>query len=534
METTSRIIERIALQSDTFQESFDILSQAKDTTELATKFFHVLRANLLILNAAIYFKPETGEWQELLSKTKFPIKNRDELLDAEMEFRIIPIKHAEFSISVNQPLADNASFRILLGNKLDKSDFTNFHKITLQFYLQQLASAYRFIVARNKEKQLAFSLNHKALQLNGLINAGIELARLQEPNNLFQLALERVLAITNASGGLLQIKKEGAVVDELRYPHTYKLRDAVESHLKISATFNFSGNSYYFSLFEKESRRGTVAFDTTDQLLLDAFARQVNASLENHFLLEQSLEKERVENEISLAGSIQEKLIPRALPEIAGFEHTGLNIPTKFIGGDYYDCIPIKDGRYMYIMADVSGKGVAAGLLVSTLHAALHAFLETPFQLVELVQKLNRIIWNAATEDKYITAMFALLDPETSQLETLNAGHNPTYYLTGQEIVELKLGGIPLGMMEIDFPYESQITRMKPEDKILFYTDGVTEAMNAAEEEFDDVRPLKDLLLEHRALSAQKFIRQLMAELQDFTGDTPQSDDITIMYLRKE
>ena len=149
------------------------------------------------------------------------------------------------------------------------------------------------------------------------------------------------------------------------------------------------GLNYKFYLFEKESREGIINFDSTDQLLLEAFARQVHVSLENQYLHKESLEKERIENEISLAGSIQKNLIPKELPKIEGYDQFGVNIPTKFIGGDYYDCIPLKDGRYVFIMADVSGKGVSAGLLVSTLHASAHAYLDGTFELESLVQKLK-------------------------------------------------------------------------------------------------------------------------------------------------
>jgi len=229
-------------------------------------------------------------------------------------------------------------------------------------------------------------------------------------------------------------------------------------------------------LFEKESRTGIISFDGTDQLLLDAAAQQVFAALENHYLHQESLEKERISKEISLAGDIQKKLIPEVLPILDGYDHFGINIPTKYIGGDYYDCIPLKDGRFMFIMADVSGKGVAAGLLVSTLHASVHAYIDSPFELPSLVAKLNEVIWNSSTLEKYITAFFALLDPKTGTFESVNAGHNYSYILrSDKNIDELKVGGVPLGMMDMPFPYESEKTIINVEDKLLFYTDGVTE-----------------------------------------------------------
>ena len=189
----------------------------------------------------------------------------------------------------------------------------------------------------------------------------------------------------------------------------------------------------------------------------------------------------------------------------------------------------------MFIMADVSGKGVAAGLLVSTLHASVHAYIDNPFELASLVQKLNEVIWNSSTLEKYITAFFALLDPKTGELESVNAGHNFSYILRkNKKIDELKTGGIPLGMMGMAFPYESETTHLNPNDKLLLYTDGVTEAMNEKEEEYDDERPLKEFLLSNKAASSSAFINELMDDVRDFTGSTPQSDDITALCLVRE
>ena len=449
------IIDRLSLQSDAFQESFNILSRSKDLEELAKKFFHVLRGNLLVINAIVYFKHnDKAEWKILFSKSiskSIPVAEHDD------EFVIADLDHSEFKLNINLPLIDKACFKILLGSKLNNQPYDEFDKMALQFFLQQLGSAYQFHISRKKEKQLIFSLNHRVLQLNSLIDTGIEVARLQEGSRLLNLALERVLALTNASKGLLVIKSGRKVLGKYFFPFHFKIKDIEKNQHHISTTFSFADKKYTFHLLDKESREGPGDFEDTDQLLLDAFARQVHASIENHYLYEQSLEKELIDREISVAGNIQKNIIPEKLPEIKGFDHFGINIPTKFIGGDYYDCIPLKDGSYVYIMADVSGKGIAAGLLVSTLHASVHAYLDNrTFELEALVQKLNEIINSAATIDKYITAVFAILNPKTGEFLSVNAGHNPTYILRkNRSIEELVTGGIPLGMMRQPFPYES-------------------------------------------------------------------------------
>ncbi len=529
----SDIIDRLLLQSAAFQESSAILNQARSLEDLAKKFFQVLRGNLLVVNASIYYRrSENASWKMIFAKTPESIIPLDDIPSPENNLEIKHIDDETNKLLIFLPLRDKSAFQICLGSKLDKSSYREFDTVCLQIYLQQLDNAYRFYISRQKEKELIFELNHRVLQLNSLIDTGIELSRLQEGDQLLRLALERVLALTNASKGLLRINSGPKVIHKEYFPNHFKSRELEKSSYKISTVFTFNDKKYSFFLFEKESRKGRVEFDATDQLLLDAFARQVLASLENHYLYEQSLEKERIDSEISLAGAIQKRLIPEKLPVIDGYDHFAVNIPTKFIGGDYYDCIALDDGRYVFIMADVSGKGVAAGLLVSTLQASAHAYVDGPFELELLVHKLNEVVHNAATLEKYITAVFAVLDPKTGELITVNAGHNPTYLLrNNKSIEELRTGGIPLGMMKTAH-YESAHTFLNTGDSILFYTDGVTEAMNEQDEEYDDVHPIKEFLVKNNALTAEEFINTLLHDLDEFTGDTDQSDDITALFLK--
>jgi len=527
-----KIFDRLELQAGSFQESFNILSNAKTLEDLAKKFFHILRGNLLVIDANIFFKKKGSiAWRIIYSKNEEAVKC-DELLYQKDEFSIQFLKHPVFQVCINQPLIDTSTFGILIGKKLDNSAFNELDKITLQFFLQQLDSAYQFYVSRLKEKQLIFSLNHRVLQLNSLIETGYEIAKLQEGSTLLNLALERVLALTNASKAMLRIKERRNVTQKIYFPRPFKTKQLGQSSFAISTSFKFLNQTYAFYLFEKESRDGIIQFDDTDQLLLDAFARQVNVSLENHYLYEQSLEKERVEKEISVAGTIQNKLIPEILPAIDGYDLAGINIPTKYVGGDYYDCIPLEDGRFALIIADVSGKGIPAALLVSTFQASLHAYLDSSFNLPDLVQKLNLVIYNTATMDKYITAFFAILNPKSGELETVSAGHNPIYLIRAHKNVEeLAIGGIPLGMVGLPFPYTSQKTILNPGDQLLLYTDGVTETMNEDEQEYDDIIGLKTFIQKHTSDNAATFIKDLHTDLNQFAGDTPQSDDITAFYI---
>lgn len=524
-------IERLQLQSEVFQESFRILSKAKNPAELAQFFYQILRGSLLVVNYRAYFKEKDNDaWKMIFSKTKSPDTSIEDIIKDVKGKGIFLINHHDFKISINHIFFDTSEINIFLGTKLDKSGYSDFDIISLRFFLQQLDSAYQLLCARIKENQLIFALNHRVLQLNSLIDLGIEVTRLQSGNKFSHSALEKVVALTNASKGMLKVEKGQKIIERVFYPFQFRLKDT-RHRFQISTSFGFLDKKFSFYLFEKEDRRGLIAFDKNDQVLLDAFARQVNISLENHYLYEQSLERERIDREISLAGLIQKNLIPEELPAIKGYDQFGINIPAKFVGGDYYDCISLKDGRFMFIMADVSGKGVAAGLLVSTLHASVHAYVDGPFELEVLVQKLNEVICHAAPEDKFITAVFAVLDPQSNEIILVSAGHNPTFILRKSKEIEELWGGLALGMMSNSFPYESSKNILHPGDSVLFYTDGITEAMNINDEEYDNIRSLRNFILSHKAESAQSFIADLLDDLRDFTGNKEQSDDITALFL---
>jgi phosphoserine phosphatase RsbU/P len=237
--------------------------------------------------------------------------------------------------------------------------------------------------------------------------------------------------------------------------------------------------------------------------------------------------------EIETASQIQKKIIPQTLPEINGFDIAGINIPSLEVGGDYFDVIKLKNGKFLLIIADVSGKGVASGLLVNTLNATLNAYVENDFSLTDISFRLNKVIYKSSTPDKYITCFLALLDPETSSFEYVNAGHNPIFHFSNNQLYKLEKGGIAFGMFDFGIPYESGNIILSPNDRILFYTDGVTEAMNELEEEYSDEK-LEQFFSQNNLTSANEFIDAIVADVKRHAGTAHQSDDITALLLIKK
>ncbi|MFA6597470.1 MAG: PP2C family protein-serine/threonine phosphatase [Ignavibacteriaceae bacterium] len=528
----NNLIDKLSLQVKSFQEGFSLLSNAATLKELGTDFCRILQGNFFIRDVNIFFKKNaTHEWECIIVHNEKCMEYLP-YLKATHEAHIEYFNDTEFCVTATLPLTDGAMWGLVIGNKIDKSEITEIDKITLQMFLQLLDNAYQSFINQKKEKQLIFSLNHRVVQLNSLIDTGIEISKLHKTSSLLELSLERAAALTNASRGVLRIIADDGIATEIGFPGNSDILHVLSSEQRIDTGVEFKHVKYLYSLSEKESRNGIIDFDQTDEILLQAFARQVLAALENEHLHTEAIDKERMHQEIEMAATIQRKIIPQQLPQIEDYDLAGINIPSLEIGGDYYDVTKLKDGRYLLIIADVAGKGVASGLLVNTLNASLNAYVENDFQLTEVAERLNKIIFNASTPEKYITGFIALLEPESGIIEYLNAGHNPIFYADNGKLVKLDKGGLAFGMLDFSFPYESTRIQLKPGEKILFYTDGITEAMNHDDEEYTDQR-LEYFFLSENSVSAETFIENLLADIKAHTKNTPQSDDITALYLSR-
>ena len=532
--TVSNFLDRFKIHLNSFQEGFDVLADSNSLKELAKQFCHIVRGNLFVKGVALYFNQNnTEKWAELYNlnfSNKFELSG---LNNYKNTLNVVDNFPSEGNILMTLPMIDNSSFAVLLDNKLTNESFNELDKLTFQLFTILLNNAYQSYLNRKKEKQLIFKLNHRVLQLNSLIDTGIEVTKLNQNESLFELALQRAASLTNASEAVLRVKAKSGKAKNYYFPSKFDIDNSNDSDYKISAQFNFQNVDYLFILLNKESRYGYLPFEETDRLLLDAFGRQVLSAIEIRFLHQEEIEKQKIQQELSVAGSIQKKIIPDKLPEIDGYDIAGINIPSKEVGGDYYDCKKLEDGRYALIIADVTGKGVPASLLVSSLNAALNVYLESNNPLTEIAFKLNKLIFNATPPDKYITFFIALLSPETGELEIVNAGHNPIYHLNiKNEIRELSKGGLAFGMMDMDLPFENDKLIIQPGEKLLLYTDGIPEAMNEMEEVYED-ETLINFFQNKNFESAQEFINNLMIDIKRHTGNTPQSDDITALYLTR-
>jgi serine phosphatase RsbU (regulator of sigma subunit) len=272
---------------------------------------------------------------------------------------------------------------------------------------------------------------------------------------------------------------------------------------------------------------------TEDHLkVLTTLASVAAIRVENARLAEEQLERERLERELQVASEIQQRFQPASAPLVNGYELQGISFPCYEIGGDYYDFIQRANGNLVVALGDVSGKGTAAALLMSSLHAAVHAQVETHDSPVKTISSINRYLVESIPANRFVTLFYAELNPKEGTLAFLNAGHNPPLIVrAGGTMEQLAAGGLPLGIMA-DADFREGRTRLHPGDVLVIYSDGVSEAVNPAGEEFGPTR-LYEVVARNLDASAAGIRDRIESALTKFCQGTPAADDITLVICKR-
>jgi sigma-B regulation protein RsbU (phosphoserine phosphatase) len=282
-----------------------------------------------------------------------------------------------------------------------------------------------------------------------------------------------------------------------------------------------------------------------ERQLLRQCAEQLTLMIENARLTTRVVEQEKLRRDVALAAEVQRRLLPGQPPEFAGGVLAALSLPARSVGGDYYDFFDLGDQRIGIALADIAGKGVAAALIMAVVQASLRIVAaEEGTSLPELAAKMNGFLHRSTGSNSYATFFYAQLDERSRQLRYVNAGHNPPYLLrpaasgaqppgtaaAQPEIRELSIGGTVLGLFP-QMSYEEATVDLQSGDVLVAFTDGVTEALNTAEEEFGEER-LKDLLRGVIHLPAAEISARISGGLRDWIKDTDQYDDLTFIVMK--
>ena len=267
----------------------------------------------------------------------------------------------------------------------------------------------------------------------------------------------------------------------------------------------------------------------------ESLATQIASALHGVELYEQAIRTMRAEEELAVAADMQASLMPSKAPNVPGWEFKALIDSAREASGDFVDLIPLPGQRWGMLVADVSGKGVAAALYMAMVRTLIRTYAsEHDAAPVEVMSSANRRILADTHDDSYVTAFFAVLDPATGSLRYCNAGHNPPFLMrSGSDAVEELSGtGIPLGMLA-DAVWEERELVMQPGDRLLAYTDGVTDAANISDEPFGEGR-LLEIAKANRDKSAVEIRTAVLEKVRGFVGEAEQQDDITLMVVARD
>ena len=289
---------------------------------------------------------------------------------------------------------------------------------------------------------------------------------------------------------------------------------------------------HVFGIIYADSPTYAASFKEEHLDILTTLASVASIRVENASLLDERINRERMERELELATEIQQRFQPSGPPNVEGYDFQGISFSCYEIGGDYYDFIERHDGKMLVALGDVSGKGTAAALLMSSLHAAIHAQVAAKTSLDQIVVLINKYLTENTPANRFITLFIAELDPLTGEITFINAGHNPPLICRADGTLELlESGGLPLGLMGFA-EYESGQAQIGSGDVLFIYSDGVSEANNLAEDEFGMER-LKDVIRANVGRSANGIRDKVESALSDFTGTAAPNDDITLVIVKK-
>jgi len=289
-------------------------------------------------------------------------------------------------------------------------------------------------------------------------------------------------------------------------------------------------NTEVIGVFDLESDE-LNAYSEDDLEVLMLLAAQVAIIIEKVMLHEQLIEKKRLEGQLEVARQVQLELLPAKDPRLAGYDISAYNFPTEEVSGDYYDWVKIFDDQIGLVIADVSGKGVPAALLMAFLRASLRAATHIGYSPQVSMAKVNYLLWESIERNQFVTAFYGILDATNRTLAYTNAGHNPPLLLTGDGKHQfIERGSLPLGMFK-DTRYHEYYQTIEPGEMLVLYTDGVTEAQNRKGEEYGRDR-LARAVKANQTLSARDLIAAVHKEVIEWTDGKGATDDVTFFVIR--
>ncbi len=330
--------------------------------------------------------------------------------------------------------------------------------------------------------------------------------------------------------GWMQLNKKPLISDDVRNDDRFRgvQWDAEIRSLLCVPLMVKSELTGVLAVFNK---KGAKTFTDDDQRLLAILASQSAQIVENARLYEAEREFVKMQEEVRLAAKIQSDLLPRTAPSLPGYEIAGKNIPAQVVGGDYFDFIPLDDHRVAVCLADVSGKGLPASLLMSNTQATIRSQSLVNATPSECLTRANILLYRTTSPEKFVTLFYGILNTKTHEFTYSNAGHDSPYFMSSSKFQRLEKGGTVLGVIE-PFDYEQDAVTLASPDTIVIYSDGITESFNESDEPFGEGR-IEAVLLQHQKAPASAIVEEIINAAKKFAGRRQQADDMTVVVIKR-
>jgi sigma-B regulation protein RsbU (phosphoserine phosphatase) len=569
------------LELDSLIEFSQLINSNLNLSFILGNILLSIMGKMLITKGMVMIKQDTSDGSEIYtieSSKGIPLKDTEKQIQIELPkepvFCINEINEKDKPYFESKGLLnffkiyfDKKLIGVLcLGKKVSQQDGTEplgkNEIIFLETLLNLSASSIENTIKFNEINRLNSSLSNKVNQLKSLFELGKEfnstlinrdkIMRLLSYTLLGNFGIKDFLIISKYRSENFKLLNEKKNIELENFDLT-ELEDIVtptiisehaqsefikylaqKDYVLMVPTFNNGKLDNIICLGRKLNKSG---FTKEDMEFLESIINLSVISIENSILFEEYLEKQQIENELKIAREIQVALLPESLPIIAGYQLSADNIPALQVGGDYYDVIKLTDTKFAFVIADVSGKGTPASILMSNIQSAVHSYLklytDSSFDIGLSTRNINELIYENTTPEKFITFFWGILDTENSEFEYINAGHNHPYLFRDREVIHLDKGGLMVGIMTEGVDYEVGTIKLEENDVLVMYTDGVNEAQNVKQEEYGDDR-LISLVSDNLKETAGKISIEIKKSLDEFVGIAKQFDDITLIVIKKK
>jgi len=564
--------QRSRLDLKTVLETSRVLIEAKDVQFVLENLVRISMGKLLVSRAAILLLEENrSDYSVKAAKGSTELKqlktvslNIDtENLDhphlylEELEEQASSLqKHFPGGVLFNLRTSTRHLGFLLISQKFTKSDFTaqELEFVESLCIISSTAVANSRIIDQLNETNR--KLDQRIHELNTLFDLSKEfnlLSNRDKISRIFKFALMGQLLIrsffliyrtgngielltssnfptsdSESLNKIFKISKEITLVDEELREQIPALRSS-----DISSLISISVQGRKIAVIGVGQRANEKSLTESDYNFLKSLANLAVNSIQRTFLLEERIEKERMEEELLLAKSIQNRLLPDPIPDVKGLDLSAITVSSYQVGGDYFDVAETPDGNHIFAIADVTGKGFPAALLMANLQSMLHILLPFDITLTLATERINNLIHQNTPADKFITFFWGKYHHETRVLKYVNAGHNPPLLLkhNSDDFIELSEGGLLLGAMESMMPYDSKDITLEPDDIVVCFTDGVNEAQSGEMTEEYGMERFKNVILNSRNARAAEIRDNIISAVTEFAGGH-QFDDVTLMVFK--